>query len=206
MNRTGLILVGSLVASLLLIYWVVNHSGYFPYSQNPMQYMPDMHRTPVLKPQRASPLFEDGAASRQPPAGVVARAGLTGANYPYWDVVNAEDVSAFNNPLPATREVVMRGKELYDTHCYICHGATGMGDGPVVPPYPRPPVLVSPKLYEWADSQIYHVITVGQNQMYSYAKQVREQDRWKIVHYVRVLQLAYEPSEEDLEAFEERIR
>jgi len=194
------------VLSAGIVYWTVNHSGYFPYSHNPMQYMPDMHRTPVLKPQRAYSGFEDGAASQHPPAGTVARSGLTGAEYPFSHIEWAEDVEAFNNPLPRTREVVKRGQELYNTYCHVCHGATGMGDGPVVPPYPRPPVLVTQKLNDWADSQIYHVITVGQNSMMPYAKQIREQDRWKLVHFVRVLQLAYDPTEDDIEAFEERIR
>jgi mono/diheme cytochrome c family protein len=198
------------IATLLfigvLVYWARFHSGYFPYSHNPMQYMPDMHRTPALKPQRGSPFFDDFSGARRPPSGVVARAGLTGADYPYATISAADDVPGFTNPLPKTREIVMRGKELYDTNCYVCHGAAGMGDGPVVPPYPKPPVLVSPKLYGWADSQIYHVITMGQNTMMPYAKQVREQDRWKIVHYIRVLQRAYEPTEEDLQAFEEQIK
>lgn len=206
MRKYGFALIACVVVLAAGAYWARFHSGYFPYSHNPMQYMPDMHRTPVLTPQRSSPFFDDGTGARSIPEGVVARSGLTGANYPYRDVLMANDVVRFNNPLPKTREIVLRGKELYETHCYVCHGAAGMGDGPVVPPFPKPPVLVSPKLYEWADSQIYHVITMGQNTMMSYAKQVREQDRWKIIHYVRVLQLAYEPSEEDIRAFEEQVQ
>jgi mono/diheme cytochrome c family protein len=50
----------------------------------------------------------------------------------------------------------------------------------------------------WPDGSIYHVITEGQNIMPSYAGQVRKDDRWAIVHYIRALQRAHFAKESDL--------
>lgn len=193
---------GSLVLIGVFTYWFIYHSGFFPYSHNPMQFMPNMHRTPALKTQRASSLSPTGSSSFVPPAGSVARGQII---YPYSKDVQAADVPARSNPLPKTREVLDRGKKMYESHCIVCHGASGMGDGPVIGPYPKPPLLMSDKLVAYADSQIFHVITRGQNIMWAYGHKVREEDRWAIVHYVRALQRAYNPTAEDLNEFKKTL-
>jgi mono/diheme cytochrome c family protein len=43
------------------------------------------------------------------------------------------------------------------------------------------------------------VITEGQNVMPSYAAQIPRDDRWAIVHYIRVLQRAQNAKEADLQ-------
>ncbi len=192
--------LGFLVA--VFVYWFANHSGFIPYSHNPMQYMPNMHRTPVYKPQRASSLTDSGTSAMVPPAGSLAR---NADPYPYPREMLAADVPAKTNPLPKTREVVARGELMYQTHCQVCHGASGMGDGTVIGPFPKPPILMSDKLIGYADSQIFHVITQGQNIMMPYGHKVRANDRWAIVHYVRVLQRAYSPSAQDLQEFKSTI-
>ena len=35
------------------------------------------------------------------------------------------------NPIAISPESLARGREMYDTHCIVCHGAQGRGDGPV---------------------------------------------------------------------------
>lgn len=195
-------IVAALILTTLFSYWFVKHSGFIPFSHNPMQYMPNMHRTPVYKPQRASSLSDSGTSALVPPAGAVARNAFP---YPHPAEMAAADVPAQANPLPRTREVVERGRKMYETHCMVCHGASGMGDGSVIGPYPKPPLLMSDKLLAYADSQIFHVITRGQNIMMPYGHKVRTQDRWAIVHYVRVLQRAYNPKPEDLELFQQKI-
>jgi len=199
-------MIGKVIGALVLVglfgYWFAFHSGFIPFSLNPMQYMPNMHRGPALKPQRASPITPSGSSALVPPAGSIAR----GAHpYPYSKDTLASDVLAKANPLPKSREVLARGKKMYETHCIVCHGSLGMGDGTVVGPYPKPPILVSEKLENYADSQIFHVITRGQNIMYPYGHKVRVEDRWAIIHYVRALQLAYNPSPEDMSLFKEMV-
>jgi len=188
------------VILIAFVYWIKNHSGYFPYEHNPMQYMPNMHRSAALKPMRASEFFKDGMGARTPPEGSIARDveySKTSQDIP------AENVERRGNPFSISKEVVLRGRQVYSNTCIVCHGPSGAGDGPVVPPYPKPPSLTSDKIRALADSQIFHIITNGQNTMRSYASQIREEDRWKIIHYVRVLQMAQNPTAEQLKAFED---
>lgn len=188
------------VLIFVLIYWLKNHSGYFPYSQNPLQYMPNMHHTAALKPQRDYPFFANNSGSRLPPEGAVAR----DINYyPYTKETPAEDVEAYSNPIPKSKKTLRRGQKIYNNNCIVCHGSKGMGEGYIVPPYPKVPSLHSERVLGLADSQIFHIITVGQNIMGAYGPQIREDDRWKAIHYVRALQLSQNPSEEDVRAFEE---
>ena len=84
--------------------------------------------------------------------------------------------------------LLRRGQEVYDTFCQVCHGPAGEGDGPIIGRFPNPPSLLGKRSMEMADGQIYHVIFHGQGLMPSYAVQVREMDRWRVVAYVRSLQ------------------
>ncbi len=155
-------------------------------------YMPDMAYSPAVKAQ------EEGSM-RQPVAGTIPR-GFT--PYAYRD---QPDLAAtqLKNPLPRTREVFYRGKTMFETYCLVCHGPGGMGDGTIVPKFPRPPSLQSDKVRQWTDGRIYHVITVGQNLMPSYASQIVESDRWAIIHYIRAIQRAARPTAADLKAAEQ---
>lgn len=188
---------------LSLGYLFYKHSGWFPYSHNPMQYMPNMHHTRALIPLRGYEFFANGSGVRVPPAGTLA---INQVPYPYKKETLAADVPKAPNKLPVSREVVLRGQLMFNTYCIVCHGPKGLGDGFVVPKFPQPPSLQSEKIRNYADSQIFHVITVGQNTMNSYAPQIREDDRWSIIHYIRVLQLAEKPAADDVKAFEDYMK
>ncbi len=102
------------------------------------------------------------------------------------------------NPFHRTAKVFARGQALFNTYCIVCHGPAGEGDGTIVPKFPRPPSLQSDKVRTWPDGRIYHVISMGQNLMPSYASQIDVSDRWAIIHYVRALQRSKHPTPEDL--------
>lgn len=196
-------ILGVLVLAVLVTLFV-QHSGWFLWSHQPLQYMPNMHRTAALKPQRGYAFYSDFSSSRVPPDGSLARDQVP---YKYKGVqFLAQDVEKYKNPLPATKDVVLRGKFIWENNCIVCHGADGNGNGSVVPKYPNPPSLMSDKIRGYADSQIYHVIMNGQNTMGSYAPQIREQDRWSVIHYVRAMQLASRPGEDDLKAFDAIVK
>ncbi len=188
----------------LVGYWFKKHSGFFLWNQQPLQYMPNMHRTEALKPQRGFDFYSNFSSSLVPPQGTVSREVKP---YKFKGPEHlAESVDKFANPLPRTKEVVLRGKLMFESNCYVCHGKDGNGNGPVVGPFANPPTLNSDKVREYADSQVFHVITNGQNTMGAYGAQIRERDRWAIVHYVRVLQLADRPRVADLEAFDAIVK
>lgn len=201
MTRKCWMKVGGLIVVVVLFsYLFYKHSAWFQWSHQPWQYMPNMHRTESLKPQRGFGFFQDFSGSRTPPQGSLARNEevykFKGPEF------TADKVDRHSNPYAISRNVVTRGKFVYENNCAVCHGRDGNGNGSVVPPFTNPPSLNSDKIRGYADSQIYHVITNGQNVMGSYAPTIRPQDRWAAVHYVRVLQLADRPSDADLESFE----
>lgn len=147
-----------------------------------------------LKPQAASTLFADGKGMRPPVPGTVARGFL-----PYAYAGKPEEAGKFLvNPLPASALVLDRGRTGFLTFCSPCHGNFGHGDSHLRGQFPNPPTLLSDKVRNWPDGSIYHVITEGQNTMPSYAGQVRKDDRWAIVHYIRALQRAQFAKESDL--------
>ncbi len=41
---------------------------------------------------------------------------------------------------------------------------------------------------KWEDGRFFHIITVGRARMKSYAAQISPEDRWAIIHYIRLLQ------------------
>jgi mono/diheme cytochrome c family protein len=110
--------------------------------------------------------------------------------------------NALKNPLRPTMATLKRGQTIFNTYCIVCHGPAGLGDGYIVPRYPRPPSLQSDKVRNWPDGNIYHVITVGQNVMPSYASQIAPGDRWAVIHYVRALQRSQHPSAADVQEAE----
>lgn len=154
-------------------------------------YMPDMYWSPGVKPQ--------GPGFRTPVAGTIPR-GYT--PYPFKGHPELAGKGMIN-PLKRTSAVLARGQDRFNIYCIVCHGAQGMGNGSVVPKYPHPPSLHSDKVRNWADGDIYHVITNGQNIMPSYASQISQADRWAIIHYVRAIQRAQKPSAEDVKAAEQ---
>lgn len=190
----------TVIVVLVASYMFYKHSGWFQWSHQPLQYMPNMHRTKALKPQRGYEFYPDFASSRVPPAGSVAREQNP---YKFADPkFLAGDVDKFKSAAPRSKEVVMRGQYIYNNTCIVCHGPDGAGNGSVVGAFPNPPSLLADKIRDYADSQIYHVIVNGQNVMGSYAPQISEKDRWAVIHYIRVLQLADRPSDQDINAFD----
>lgn len=83
---------------------------------------------------------------------------------------------------------LIKGKELYDIYCAICHGNLGKGQGNLVK---REKILGVPS-YDDAARNItvgstYHVIYYGLNSMGSYAGQLNYEERWQVSEYVMKL-------------------
>ena len=83
---------------------------------------------------------------------------------------------------PLTPALLAQGRLAYASACAPCHGAGGMGDGPVVQKgYTRPPPLgAQPRSPE----SIVAIITEGKGAMPAMAAQVPPQERWAIARYI----------------------
>jgi mono/diheme cytochrome c family protein len=163
--------------------------------QTAVEFMPDMAYGPRVAAQSEDPMTPGVSVMRVPVPGTVPR-GYTPYRFAQADTTAAERTLV--NPLPRTAAVLARGQKVYMTYCVVCHGETGDGQGYIVPKFPQPPQLFSPKVTNWVDGRIFHVITRGQNLMPSYAAQILPEDRWAVIHYVRVLQRAAHPTPQDL--------
>jgi mono/diheme cytochrome c family protein len=154
-------------------------------------FMPDMVYTPALKAQAQG-------AMRLPVKGTVPR-DFTPYRHTDVDVAGRE----LKNPLRPTKAALARGQAIYNTYCLVCHGPQGEGDGSIVPKFPRPPSLQSDKIRQYPDGSIYHIISMGQNLMPSYASQISGGDRWAAIYYIRALQRSKRPTAEDLRVSEQ---
>lgn len=191
MNARKILVACLMLATLSACRWPLNGTFYVKHSDPNFVYAPDMHYTPAVRAQ------EEGAL-RLPVKGTIPR----GKRLTYLGADALETGRLLKNPLPRSRAVLKRGQERYTIYCIVCHGPLGEGNGNVVPKFATPPTLQSDKIRGYADGSIFHVITAGQNRMGSYASQVSEDDRWAIVHYIRVLHRAKSPTAEDLKKAE----
>ncbi|CAN0161699.1 unnamed protein product [Chrysoparadoxa australica] len=92
------------------------------------------------------------------------------------------------NPLDSTKEILAEGKVLYEQFCTHCHGAKGQGDGLVGEVFLGVTAYNSATVVDKPGGHLFHVITNGKGRMGAHASQLSEEERWKIVRYVQVLQ------------------
>jgi mono/diheme cytochrome c family protein len=94
-------------------------------------------------------------------------------------------------PFQITAQDLDRGGERFGIYCAMCHGATGYGDGMIVRRgFRRPPSLHDDRLRGETVGHFFDVITNGWGAMPDYAQQIPVEDRWKIIAYIRALQLS----------------
>ena len=145
----------------------------------------DMGDQPKLKPQRQDPFGATATGIIEPQPGTVA---LGEVPYPYAQNQADRAGAELVNPLQPSPEVVAHGKFVYENVCITCHGPKGAGDGHVTALFPKPPSLMTQKVRDWPDGQLFHRPMRGQNSMPSHARQVDAHDAWAAIHYLRALQ------------------
>jgi hypothetical protein len=160
-----------------------------------------MHDSPYYKGLRESPLFADGAAARPLVAGTVARGHLDDDTLLYQGKVNGQHAMAF--PFPITREDLDRGQERFNIYCSPCHGRTGEGNGMVVQRgYRQAANYHIDRLRDAPVGYLFDVVTNGFGVMPDYKAQIPVEDRWRIIAYVRALQLSHHATTADVPASE----
>ena len=195
---------------LCLVCTAVIATGCFrglPTDNPPIHVVPDMDHQPKYKPQEAGKFFPDGSAMRQPVPGTVARGQLHDDKAFFQ---GRDDSGQFlqMTPVHITSQLIERGQERFNIYCSPCHSRLGDGRGIMVQRgYTPPPTFHSDRLRQIADGYIFDVITNGIRTMPSYADQVRPEDRWAIVVYIRALQRSQNAGLEDMpEELRSKIR
>lgn len=97
------------------------------------------------------------------------------------------------NPLKASADNIAAGKALFSQNCTVCHGAKGAGDGEGGKALNPPPgdlrglggmPMASDGFYYWT---IAEGGTPIKSAMPPYKSVLKEDDIWKLVHYLRTL-------------------
>jgi mono/diheme cytochrome c family protein len=145
----------------------------------------DMGDQPKLKPQRKDLFGARPTGLMEPQPGTVAVGEVP---YPYAQNEADKAGAELVNPLQPTPEVLAHGKFVYENVCITCHGPKGAGDGHVTALFPKPPSLMTQKVRDWPDGQLFHRPMRGQNSMPSHARQVDQKDAWAVVLWIRETQ------------------
>jgi hypothetical protein len=149
----------------------------------------DMHNQPKFKPLRASEFFPDGRSARPLVPGTVDRDQIREDPAYVTGLENSQPVLTL--PFPVTRQVLERGRERFNIYCMPCHGELADGNGLVAQRgYLHPPSFHDDRLRQAAVGHFFDVITNGLGGMPDYSQQVTVDDRWKIIAYIRALQLS----------------
>jgi mono/diheme cytochrome c family protein len=148
-----------------------------------------MHNQPRYKPLAASAFFSDGRSARPAVDGTVARGHLRIDEARYTGKIAGEDITEF--PIPIAKADIERGQNRFNIYCTPCHGRLGDGNGLVVlRGFRQPPSYYSQRLMNAPVGHFFDAVTNGYGAMPSYASRVQTDDRWRVIAYIRALQLS----------------
>ncbi len=155
----------------------------------PLDFFPEMHYNQSYKIQEPPSLSA--------PEGSVP---ITGSEVDY----ALAQAKLLQNPVPKDQGV-SSGSKLYQANCAVCHGSTGLGDGPMATRlkdagYPSTPanLTAAGPTNAKPDGEVFLIITKGFAGAYglpehrfvmpAFRKLLTYEDRWALVHYIRSLQ------------------
>ena len=178
----------TLIAAVISITSCKEENGLAP------EYMPDMYRSPAVEPyvdyaelrgKQGNDSLKNKMTARQPVEGTIPRGFQP---YPYQNTIEDYEKAGttLTNPITYSEDIEKEGKELSGMFCIHCHGKTGQGDGTLVEreKFPPLPVKFAPGL-AIPEGKMFHTITYGKGLMGSHSSQLTQEERWKIIHYIR---------------------
>ena len=95
------------------------------------------------------------------------------------------DFETLQNPYPSDLRSLENGRLQYQTYCAVCHGETGLANGPVAKVFQGVLPLVGIARVR-SDGHLFETIVKGRRRMPAYAR-IPEDDRWDLINYVRYL-------------------
>ena len=155
-----------------------------------MKWQDRFHTESAIESKGLKTLFTDGRQMRRPPEGTIAR-GFMHEDNPFNTGMDGK-LYLGKMPIQVTEEVIADGQTRFNIYCSPCHDRTGLGQG-LVPKHAlnfHPANLMEDRVVQLADGDIFNVITNGRRTMPPYFEQVRVEERWHIIAYLRVLQRA----------------
>jgi len=178
-NRTVLLLLPG-----ILLFSCDRHRNMPGYA-----FMPDMVYSQAYETFTENPVFSDSVTHQMPVYGTMP---MDKAAFRF-DVFPENRLLAGQTLLSAEQMAmkhVFEGKKLFTTFCANCHGESGTGNGYLITSGKLPEVkvgnLTDERLVQASRGDMFNVVTVGYGLMGSYGSILSEQDRWKIIEYVKV--------------------
>jgi mono/diheme cytochrome c family protein len=149
----------------------------------------DMHNQPRYEALEKSAFFADQSSARPLIEGTVARGTLNDDEAMFTGKVSGVPVKEM--PFQISEADLDRGQERFNIYCSPCHDRTGGGRGLVVQRgYRQPPSFHIERLKAAEPGYMFDVITNGFGAMPDYSAQVNPRDRWRIIAYIRALQMS----------------
>ncbi len=98
-----------------------------------------------------------------------------------------EEARKLKNPAPVNETTLAAGKAVYLDKCAKCHGENGDGKGDEASLYSVPPsdFTDAGMMNEMTDGEIFWKMSEGRRPMPAFKKQLTEEQRWQLVHYLR---------------------
>jgi mono/diheme cytochrome c family protein len=167
----------------------------------------DMHTEPRYQPLAETDFFSDHRSARPQVEGTVARSPQGGPDDPqlridearYTGKIDGEDIDQF--PIPIAKADIERGQSRFNIYCTPCHGHVGDGNGMVVlRGFRQAASYYTDKLVHAPVGHYFDVISNGFGAMPSYASRIQPDDRWRVIAYIRALQLSESATLNDVPA------
>ena len=194
----------SRIASLLFISLLLMSCRGQLSEKPPISPQQNMQFQDRFNAQEKNEFFENNMSMRPPVEGTIARGELRQNSVLYEGRdENGEFVTEI--PFEVTRSFLYRGKERYDIFCTPCHGAIGDGQGIIMTGqygYVPAPSYHRQASYDMPDGQFYSAIAEGIRSMPAYNTQIKVEDRWAIVAYIRALQRSQNVPREEIEEYD----
>jgi mono/diheme cytochrome c family protein len=93
------------------------------------------------------------------------------------------------NPFKGDAKATEEGKDIFNQMCVLCHGLQGKGNGEAGLTLDQKPAnFLGFDVFNQTDGAIFWKITVGKSPMAAYEELLSEDQRWKIVNYIRSLE------------------
>lgn len=97
--------------------------------------------------------------------------------------------NSLQNPFKGKQKATDEGKIIYNQMCVLCHGNKGQGNGEVgLTLQPRAANFTALNIKNQTDGAIFWKITNGKAPMASYFEMLTDDQRWKLVNYIRELE------------------
>ncbi len=124
-----------------------------------------------------------GQIMRPQPKGSVSKGSLD------YKVDSKEEAEKLVNPVPLTKDSVLRGQRLFEVNCGACHGVIGKVHQPAVVGSMIPaPNLALPLYHDRTEGNMYGTIHFGLRIMYPVGWKLSATETWDIINYIRNVQ------------------